>query len=311
MTAGYAEEKATGGSVTEEQSIEDAVQKRFGTHTRITGKTPVSGGDINAAFRLTLSGGGSVFLKCNEKARAAMFEAEAAGLQALAASGCIAVTEPLAYGVDANEKCAFLLLSYIKEGKPKASFWEDFGRSLAALHRQETGRFVHGGRYGFFQDNCIGTSRQHNAPHGSWISFFREERLMPQFSMADRWFDREERIRCSRLLERLDELLIEPPFPSLLHGDLWGGNYMTGPEGDAVLIDPAVYVGCHEADLAMTELFGGFSPRFYDGYREVLPVDSGYKERRDLYNLYHLLNHLNLFGSGYRSAVLQILYRYT
>ena len=109
MTAGYAEEKAAGDSVTEEQSIEDAVQKRFGTHTRITGKTQVSGGDINAAFRLTLSDGGSVFLKCNEKARAAMFEAEAQGLQALAASGCIAVTEPLAYGVDANEKCAFLL----------------------------------------------------------------------------------------------------------------------------------------------------------------------------------------------------------
>ena len=111
-------------------------------------------------------------------------------------------------------------------------------------------------------------------------------------------------------MANLDRYLVEPEKPSLVHGDLWSGNFITGSDGQAWLIDPAVYVGHAEADLAMTELFGGFHPRFYAAYREVNPLQPGYEQRRDLYNLYHLLNHLNLFGRGYLSSVLRILSRY-
>ena len=142
------------------------------------------------------------------------------------------------------------------------------------------------------------------------MDFFRDCRLIPQMEMAGRYFDSSHRADFRRLLDRLPDLLPEPKAPSLLHGDLWSGNFITGTDGRAWLIDPAVYVGHAEADLAMTELFGGFSDRFYAAYREVSPLDPGYRERRDLYNLYHLLNHLNLFGAGYLSSVMEIVRRY-
>ena len=129
--------------------------------------------------------------------------------------------------------------------------------------------------------------------------------------MAERYFDPGTRRQCERLLDRLDSRLAEPEFPSLIHGDLWSGNAVCGPDGKAWILDPAAYVGHFEAELAMTELFGGFPTAFYEAYREVNPIDSGYRDRRDLYNLYHLLNHLNLFGGSYLSSVRQILSRYS
>ena len=152
---------------------------------------------------------------------------------------------------------------------------------------------------------------QENTPEHSWIIFFRNHRLIPQFKKAEVWFDSSDRKRISRLLDNLEDDLQEPDFPSLLHGDLWSGNYITGKDGEAWLIDPAVYVGHAEADLAMTELFGGFPQRFYGAYNEVNPIDPGFRDRRDLYNLYHLLNHLNLFGGSYLEPVKQILRVYT
>ena len=129
--------------------------------------------------------------------------------------------------------------------------------------------------------------------------------------LADGYFDKDDRQRCQNLLDNLDNYLVEPEFPSLIHGDLWSGNVMPDQNGSPMLIDPAVYIGHHEADIAMTELFGGFSPEFYDAYHEIIPKESGYVERRALYNLYHLLNHLNLFGRSYLSAVRRILKHYS
>ena len=291
-------------------SISKHIQKLFGESVRILKLTPVSGGDINAAFRLKLSDGRDVFLKTNRTALAGMFSAEAEGLAALGASGVIPSARVLGYGKDPDRDCSYLLLEYITEGTPSKTFWDDFGRDLAMLHQQETAAFVPGGRYGFVRDNYIGRTPQSNTAYDTFISFFRRERLLPQFRMAERWFDQTAITRIDRLLERLDEILIEPDAPSLLHGDLWSGNFLVGEDGRAVLIDPAVYVGCAEADLAMTELFGGFSERFYAGYKEAFPLAYGYDDRRDLYNLYHLLNHLNLFGSGYLPSVENILRRY-
>jgi fructosamine-3-kinase len=166
-------------------------------------------------------------------------------------------------------------------------------------------------RFGFSADNYIGQTRQKNTGTDSWIEFFRNSRLKVQMELAAGYFDKDDRQRCQNLLDNLDNYLVEPEFPSLIHGDLWSGNVMPDQNGSPVLIDPAVYIGHYEADIAMTELFGGFSPEFYDAYHEIIPKESGYAERRDLYNLYHLLNHLNLFGRSYLTAVRRILKRYS
>ena len=164
--------------------------------------------------------------------------------------------------------------------------------------------------FGWKSDNYIGAGKQKNTQNSKWIPFFRDCRLAPQFKSAQHYFDSVDRKHIARLLDHLDEYLSEPQHPSLLHGDLWSGNFITGPDGKAWLIDPAVYVGHAEADLAMTKLFGGFNSRFYGAYNEVNRIDKSYHDRRDLYNLYHLLNHLNLFGVGYLSEVKRILMRY-
>lgn len=267
---------------------------------------PVSGGDINCAYRL--SGNGQlVFMKANRERSVDFFIAEVAGLRAIAETRTIRVPEVLATGRD-GKYGAFLLLEWSR-GTPSADFFENFGRRLAEMHKAETGGIVKG--FGFSMDNYIGAGKQENTPKENWTDFFRDHRLVPQLRKADYWFDSTDRKRITRLLDNLGDYLPEPDFPSLLHGDLWSGNYITGNDGEAWLIDPAVYVGHAEADLAMTELFGGFPGQFYEAYNEVNRIDTGYKDRRDLYNLYHLLNHLNLFGGWYLGEVKEILRRYS
>lgn len=288
-------------------SLEEAIRAIFGSRVSVDGMCSVSGGDINRAYRLTLTDGACVFMKSNTKENLPFFTAEAEGLAAIAAAGALRTPELLGLGTD-DRHGAFLLLTWV-EAKPQSrGFWENFGRGLAAMHRADT-QHIAGGGFGFAHDNFIGAGRQINTPGDSWVGFFRDCRLTPMFRTADAsgYFDAEDRRRMTRLLDRLDEHLIEPERPSLLHGDLWSGNFITGSDGEAWLIDPAAYVGHAEADLAMTELFGGFSPVFSDAYKEAFPLAPGYGHRRDLYNLYHLLNHLNLFGTAYRSAVRRIL----
>lgn len=299
--------------VTHFDSLNGALEFLFGNGVSVVRRDRVTGGDINRAYALTTNSGGRIFMKANDRANEGFFTAEAASLTAIASTGAIGTPRILCTGTDdgngSQEPCSFLLLDFIQSGKRRADYWESFARDLAAMHRSDTAGFCDG-RYGFFQNNYIGSTPQDNTPADSWVSFFRDRRLAPQFRAASPHFTTGERKRITRLLDHLDEFLVEPERPSLVHGDLWGGNVFCGSDGTALLIDPAAYVGHAEADLAMTELFGRFPPIFYDAYREAAPLQPGYEDRRDLYNLYQLLNHLNLFGPGYLGAVQTVLATY-
>lgn len=296
-------------------STEQAVEELYGRQVRICEEKRIQGGDINEAYRLRLSDGTKLFLKMNAKNRKDFFTAEARGLETLNSLHVVSVPEVLALGTDEHRDRSFLLLEYIESRQPGNDCWEMSGRQLALLHRSECRQFAAGGEktavYGFSEDNFIGTTPQINQPAESWICFYRECRLKPQLERAWHYLSADIRKKAGRLLGHLEEYLREPPFPSLLHGDLWSGNLMFGTGNRPWLIDPAVYVGDCETDLAMTQLFGGFPGVFYDAYREINPVQwSAYEERRDLYHLYHLLNHLNLFGTVYLGSVERIIRRY-
>lgn len=292
-------------------SLEEALTSLYGNETRIARRERIGGGDINEAYGLELTNGAHVFMKMNRKENISFFTAEEAGLNAIAETKAIGTPQILCCGTDEDRGgTSFLILEYV-EGKSRLKhYWETLGHQLAALHRAPAGDFVTSGKYGFVSDNYIGRTRQVNTPRESWVDFFRECRLKPQFQRAGQYFSTEEMRQIDRLLERLDEFLVEPEQPSLLHGDLWSGNVITGNDGRAWLIDPAVYVGHAEADIAMTELFGGFSRPFYAAYRESGLLQPDYGNRRDLYNLYHLLNHLNMFGMSYLSSVKRIVQEY-
>ncbi len=291
-------------------SLESAVSSLFGEGTKIEQTRRISGGDSNEAYGLTLTGGKYIFMKCNTKENLPFFTAEAAGLHAIARTEAIGTPRILGVGTDGGRGgFSFLLLEFISGKSHGKRYWEEFAGQLAGLHRAETDGLAAGGKYGFESDNYIGRRRQVNTGYGSWIGFFRDCRLAPQFRDADRYFDREDRKKILRLLDHLDEILVEPQKPSLLHGDLWAGNVITGNDGRAWLIDPAVSVGHAEADIAMTELFGGFPPVFYDAYKAAAPMQPGYERRRDVYNLYHLLNHLNMFGRTYLPEVKYVVER--
>lgn len=286
-------------------SLNDAITEIYGEGRKITARTPVVGGDINEAYLLKLDDGRHLFLKSNRPDFLPCFRAEAEGLTAIKETGAIGV--PHVLGLVQEKNHSFLLLEYIESGKKISRFWETFARELAGMHGAGTDSFT---GYGFFHDNWIGATRQINQPHESWIAFFRDCRLKPQVNMAQSYFTTADKRKIDDLLGRLDSYLTEPDKPALIHGDLWAGNMITGNDGKGWLIDPAVYYGHPEADIAMTELFGGFSYQFYGAYRETGHMDYGYEDRRDLYNLYHLLNHLNMFGGGYLGSVRAILDRY-
>lgn len=296
-------------------SLEDAVQAAFGESAVILRSDSILGGDINDAYRVTLSDGQKIFVKTNLTGNLNFFLTEAEGLEALGATRKIKVPEVLGYGIDERRGCSFLVMEYIENAPRTEAYWERFGHQLAELHRAECGLFVDPKdakqKYGFSEDNYIGAGPQKNDPSERWIEFYRECRLLPQIRRAERYLDLSVRRKADRLLDHLDSYLREPEFPSLLHGDLWSGNMMCGPGGSAWIIDPAAYVGDFEADLAMTQLFGSLPGTFYAAYSEINPIDrEGYPERRKLYDLYHLLNHLNLFGAGYLGSVVEIINRF-
>lgn len=292
-------------------SLECALTSIFGDGITITQTDRLSGGDINEAYALTLSDSSRIFMKSNTKENACFFTAEAIGLNAIAQTNTIQTPRILCSGcTEGKPGSSFLLLEFIERTRPVSNYWETFAQQLAAMHKAPAKDFVPQGIYGFCQDNYIGAGSQCNTPHEKWIPFFRDCRLKPQFEAAASYFTTADLEKISRLLDRLEDFLAEPEHPSLLHGDLWSGNFLTGNDGKAWLIDPAAYVGHAEADIAMTELFGGFSPAFYAAYQEAAPMQPGYQRRRDLYNLYHLLNHLNLFGGSYLSSVKRIIQKY-
>jgi fructosamine-3-kinase len=220
-----------------------------------------------------------------------MFEAERDGLLELAAAGEICVPQPLLAGIADGQ--AYIVMEGLAlggQGSPS-----QLGQELAALHRHTHERF------GWYRDNTIGATHQDNTPHYDWLQFWRERRLGAQLEMAKRnGAPRGLLQQGERLLDSFPRLFDGyTPVPSLLHGDLWSGNHAFVSSGEPVIFDPAVYYGDREAELAMTELFGGFGSEFYAAYNEAWPLDPGYRVRKSLYNLYHVLNHFNMFGGGY------------
>ncbi len=253
----------------------------------------IAGGCINRAQRVT-DGARDFFVKTNDSAKLQMFEAELAGLAEIAATGTLRVPSPLCAGLAGN--AAFLVMEYIQPGRPRRGGAALAGRQLAAMHRHTQPQF------GWYRDNTIGSTPQANRQCADWPEFWAQQRLGFQLALAARnGYTGPLQRRGEKLLSEFPALLEHAPVPSLLHGDLWGGNMAFDGQGNPLIFDPAVYYGDREADLAMTELFGGFARDFYAGYREAWPLVAGYPERKVLYNLYHILNHLNLFGAGYLS----------
>ena len=265
------------------------------TGAAVTGSRTLTGGDINHAYAATLEDGREVFVKASRTGQASpeMFRAEARGLAWLEAAGALRVPTVIATGDD------FLVLELIRPTRPGRSFDEELGRGLAALHRASPATF------GLDHDNFIGTLPQSNRLAGRWSDFYASARLEPQLKRAidgGRMSPTVER-GMRRVMSDLDRLVGPPEPPARLHGDLWSGNLMCDDRGAPCLIDPAVYGGHREMDLAMMRLFGGFSTRTLDAYKEAFPLAPGHRERVALYQLYPLLVHLNLFGGSYLGAV--------
>ncbi len=268
---------------------------------KIADRQTVGGGSIANAQKIRLKSGRELFLKTGAQDRR-MFEKEASGLGELRKSGAIRVPEVLLVTDD------FLLLEYIPTAQPRGEFFERFGRQFAQLHRLTTNSF------GFYEDNFIGSTVQKNIPSvnaaSNWTGFYWEYRLDFQFRLAEKngFADAEMRQFFQKLENKINEILSgsEEP-PTLLHGDLWSGNFLADSQNQPVLIDPAVYYGHREADLAMTKLFGGFDASFYDAYRESYPLPDGYHYRENIYKLYHVMNHLNLFGRSYYDQAIRLI----
>jgi fructosamine-3-kinase len=272
---------------------------------QIISQHSVSGGCINDAKIVTTQSGKSFFVKTNINSPKDMFLKEANGLRELAKANVIRIPKVI-YSAD-----DFIIIENIVPEIKSKSFWENFGRNFAKLHQYMNKDF------GFYEDNYIGSTPQLNIPNEiesvSWEEFYFNKRLLFQYKLAEKngyageelhkfFFQLESKI--SSILKDCDAK------PSLLHGDLWSGNFITDETGNACLIDPAVYYGHREADLAMTKLFGGFDNRFYLAYNEEFPFDDGYKYRENIYKLYHVLNHLNLFGSGYYQQAVSLIKYY-
>jgi fructosamine-3-kinase len=283
-------------------TLEEAVGDALGS--TVTSARPVSGGDINLAYELTLADGRVVFAKTNVRADPAMFPAEARGLAWLAEPGVLRVPRVLAVGDAATDGPPFLALEKIASGRRKADFDERLGRGLAALHRAGAP-----GGFGLDHSNFIGRLPQDNTPlaaaDAGWAAFYRDRRLEPQLRAAVDQGLATRRMRAGfvRLFAVLGELVGPPEPPARLHGDLWGGNLLVDDAGEPCLIDPAVYGGHREVDLGMMRLFGGFSERVFDAYHEAWPLAPGHDERVPLYQLYFLMVHVNLFGGSYVPGV--------
>lgn len=276
--------------------IESQIAAQVGSDFRRPTRQPAGGGCICEAWILD-DGRQRFFVKLHEASRADMFAAEAEGLAEIAQCSAIRCPRPICFGHDADR--AWLVLEYLPLRPVAGRGWRSLGEQLAAMHGCTKGE------YGWSRDNTIGSTPQVNAPEQDWDRFWRDRRLAYQLRLAiNRGYAAELEEPGERLLEYVPVLLDEHrPAASLLHGDLWRGNTAADGGGQPVIFDPAVYYGDRETDLAMTELFGGFGREFYAAYRAILPPDEGYRIRRELYNLYHLLNHLNLFGAGYLRQV--------
>lgn len=283
------------------EAIESALAAEgFGGH--ILGAKPVTGGCIHNAQRVETDDR-AFFVKYNDISQADNFAAEIAGLEALHGTSAIKVPQPITSGVSGNH--AFLIMEWIESARPKKDFWNTFATQLSRLHANSQAE------YGFGANNYIGSLPQVNPLTKSGHEFFIEHRLEYQLRLAERSgrVSSNTRMLFEKLYTKIPELIPDRP-PSLIHGDLWSGNFMAGENGEPVIFDPAVYYGHPEADLAMMHLFGGFDRMLFERYEEESGIEKDWRERIDLFNLYPLMVHVNLFGGGYLSQVHSILERY-
>ncbi len=282
--------------------FESALFQSLGKRVVVKASRFVSGGCINHTLKLETDMG-PYFLKWNDDADDNMFEKESSGLQLLARQNVINLPTVLGRGKADGKN--FLLLSYIHKHPPASNFWQTFGQSLAHLHRVSSPTF------GLSHNNYIGRLPQNNEERDSWIDFFIEKRLEVQLGLAiyNGLVDQDFAKKFRLIYAQLPGLLPDEP-PALLHGDLWSGNFMVGDQGLPFVYDPAVYFGHREIELAFTRLFGGFDRTFYQSYHEAFPLEAGFEQRIEIYNLYPLLVHVNLFGSSYLSGINQTLRRF-
>ena len=296
-----------------QSAIETAITSATGRPVAIVNQVAATGGCINAATIVTTCEGVKYLVKSNPNAPPTVFQAEKLGLQAMRNTMTIRVPELIAIGpldsVDNQlpSNPSFLVLEYVQPGRPQADFSQRLARDLAEMHR--SGRSDH---FGFSHDNFIGATPQPNRQSSNWIEFWIENRIGFQLKLIREKGIADELSRLEpRFRDRLPKILDSPDEPpALIHGDLWSGNYLVSGDGSPVLIDPAVYYAQREAEFGMTTLFGGFDRRFYDAYQECWPLSEGWEERVEIYRLYHLLNHLNLFGRSYLSGCIEIMKKY-
>lgn len=274
-------------------TIAEDISQKTGDKFVIENRRSVGGGCINQGYTIT-DNNRTYFVKLNQASQVDMFAAESLGLEEMWSTKTIRVPQPICYGTADNS--AYIVQEYLELGRSSGNnAWEEMGRKLAEMHKTTSDR-----GFGWERNNTIGSTPQINTWKSDWVEFFAEHRIGYQLKLAKRrggQFSQGE-----SLIKAIPELLANHhPQPSLVHGDLWSGNASVTAEGEPVIFDPATYYGDREVDLAMTELFGRFPASFYHGYNAVWPLDSGYELRKNLYNLYHIINHFNLFGGSYES----------
>ena len=281
----------------------EAIERRL--QSRLVEIQSVAGGDINEAHRVRCADGREFFTKTNNRAPADMFQREAEGLDWLKGSHGLRLPQVIANSMD--DEPAYLILEWLSPGRPNNRYDERLGTGLAHLHLDSPEGF------GWHAGNYIGHLPQANTPKPTWTEFYRSQRLMPQIKMAIS--SKRLSSKCvqalDQLMNQLEQLLPDAEKPARLHGDLWSGNVHIDQAGDPVLLDPAVYGGHREIDLAMMKLFGGFNERTFDAYQEAYPLEPGWKSRIELNQLYPLLVHVNLFGGHYAQSVERIACRFT
>ena len=278
--------------------ISQAISQATGTEFAIATSNSVSGGCINQGYKIS-SQDTEYFVKLNDAARVEMFAAEALGLKQMYATQTITVPQPICWGAAANS--SYIVLQWLDLGSGNKQSWTEMGRQLAAMHQVGTSQ-----DFGWDRNNTIGSTPQINTWMDNWADFFAEQRIGYQLKLAKRrggsFPDTNKVVNAVRA-----KLAPRKPQPSLVHGDLWSGNAAISKDGAPIIFDPATYYGDRETDLAMTELFGGFPTAFYNGYNEAWQLDEGYRHRKSIYNLYHVLNHFNLFGGGYANQAQRII----
>ncbi len=283
--------------------IEKVLTKYIGSDVKINSFSTVGGGSINETYKLSTNEG-YFFVKKNSVSQyPQMFKKEVQGLKVLRDANELDIPEVVGISESGDE--AFLIIKFIESGVKTSSFWDDFGQQMAALHKHTNAYF------GLDHDNYIGSLKQYNRIHSNWSDFFREERLEKQVRLARDYgrIDKGTVVAFDRFYIKLDDIFpIESS--SLLHGDLWGGNFMVNNVGSPVIFDPAVYYGHREMDLGMSQLFGGFDKQFYLSYNSHYPLENGWEKRLDYCNLYPLMVHVNLFGGGYAQSVKSILKKF-